>query len=92
MKPELREVEAALTSVQETLKRNGLDECDTSDMQELIERVEQELEASRPNVQVIGTFLNSMARSLRSDPEARDVCSRIDDALRKVGVARTWTN
>lgn len=92
MNPQLKEVEVALTSVHESLGRAQFDSCDQSDVEELIERVEQELDAPLPNVQVIGTFLNSIARSLRAQPSAHEACSRIDEALRKVGVARTWTN
>lgn len=90
--PQLKEVEVALTSVHESLGKAQFDACDQSDIEELIERVERELEAHAPNVHVIGTFLNSIARSLRMQPTAREACSRIDAALRKVGVAPTWTN
>lgn len=92
MNPQLREVEVALHSVEETLTHADFDECDQSDVQEAIERVERELEANLPNVQLIGTFLNSIARSLRTEPTAAQACLRIDEALRKVGVAPTWSN
>jgi hypothetical protein len=92
MNPALKEVETALSSVQESMRGARLDSCDESDVQELIDRVEAELEAPRPNVQVIGTFLNSIAKSLRTQPNTKEAVSRIDDALRKVGVASTWTN
>lgn len=92
MNPQLKAVETALTSVHESLRQTGFDSCDQSDVEELIERVEKELDAPAPNAQVIGTFLNSIARSLRTEPNAREACSRIDAALRTVGVAPTWTN
>ncbi|MET0987460.1 MAG: hypothetical protein ABW034_18865 [Steroidobacteraceae bacterium] len=92
MNPQLKEVEVALTSVHESLHGAKFDSCDQSDVEELIERVEQELEHHVPNAQVIGTFLNSIARSLRSQPNTREACTRIDEALRKVGVAPTWMN
>jgi hypothetical protein len=92
MNPQLKEVEVALTSVHESLEKVTFDACDQSDVEELIERVEQELESRTPNMHVIGTFLNSIARSLRTQPAAREACSRIDEALRKVGVAPTWMN
>ena len=92
MNPQLKEVEAALTSVHESLRGAQFGGCDQDDIEELIERIEQELEARVPNMQVIGTFLNAIARSLRGQPNSDEACARIDDALRKVGVARTWTN
>lgn len=92
MQTRLKEVEVALSSVHEALQRASFDACDQSDVEELIERVEQELDAPQPNVQVIGMSLNSIARSLRNQSTSRDACSRIDEALRKVGVAPTWMN
>ncbi len=92
MQARLQEVEAALTSVHEVLEGAQFDACDQSDVEELIERVEQELDALQPNVQVIGMSLNSIARSLRNQTNSREACSRIDEALRKVGVAPTWMN
>lgn len=91
MKPPMKEVETALTSVHESLRSARFDSCDQSDVEELIERVEQELDAATPNVQVIGMSLNSIARSLRGQPHSDEACVAIDAALRKVGVAPTWT-
>jgi len=64
--------------------------CDQDDVFELIERVEAEIDAPHPNTQVIGTFLNSIARSLRAQPEARAACLRIEDAIERIGVPSTW--
>ena len=80
MQARLQEVEAALTSVHEVLEGAQFDACDQSDVEELIERVEQELDALQPNVQVIGMSLNSIARSLRNQTNSREACSRIDEA------------
>jgi len=35
-------------------------------------------------------FLNSIARSLRAQPEARDACLAIEDAISKAGMPSTW--
>jgi hypothetical protein len=35
-------------------------------------------------------FLNSIARSLRAQPEARDACLAIEDAIGKAGMPSTW--
>lgn len=64
--------------------------CDQDDIFELIERVEAEIDAAHPNTQIIGTFLNSIARSLRAQPEAREACLRIEEAIERVGVPSTW--
>lgn len=64
--------------------------CDQDDVFELIDRVEAEIDAAHPNTQVIGTFLNSIARSLRAAPQAREACLRIEDAIERIGVPSTW--
>ena len=35
-------------------------------------------------------FLNSIARSLRAQPEARDACLAIEGAIGKAGMPSTW--
>ena len=64
--------------------------CDRDDMFELMDRVGSELAAAHPNIQVIGTFLNSIARSLRNQPEAREVCLLIEEVLQRTGLPSTW--
>ncbi len=64
--------------------------CDQGDVIELIDRVEEELHSVRPNVALVGTFLNSIARSLRAQPEARQVCLVIEDAIGAAGIVSTW--
>jgi hypothetical protein len=36
------------------------------------------------------TFLNSIARSLRAQPEARDACLTIESAIGVAGMPSTW--
>jgi hypothetical protein len=36
------------------------------------------------------TFLNSIARSLRAQPEAREACLTIEDAIGAAGMPSTW--
>ncbi|HEY3785151.1 MAG TPA: hypothetical protein VGL55_07725 [Steroidobacteraceae bacterium] len=64
--------------------------CDQGDLIELIDRVEEQLHASHPNVPMMCTFLNSIARSLRAQPEARDVCLVIEGAIGAAGMPSTW--
>lgn len=87
---ELTEIHQALAAVHDTVGALSVPRCDQEDVFELIDRVECELHAAHPNVQVIGTFLNSIARSLRAQPEARRACLRIEDAIERTGLPSTW--
>ena len=57
---------------------------------EAIDRVEEQLHANHPNLALMCRFLNSIARSLRAQPEARDACLLIEDAIGKAGMPSTW--
>jgi hypothetical protein len=87
---ELTEIHHALTAVHDTVGTLTFPRCDQDDVFEAIDRVESELSASHPNVYVIGTFLNSIARSLRAQPEAREACLRIEEAIERTGLPSTW--
>lgn len=87
---ELTEIHYALADVHDTVGRLTFPSCDQDDVFELIERVEAELSASHPNVQIIGTFLNSIARSLRAQPEARAACLRIEGVIERTGLPSVW--
>lgn len=86
---DLTEIHQALAAVHDAVGTltSG---CDRDDMFELMDRVEAELAAPHPNTQVIGTFLNSIARSLRNQPEAREACLRIEDVMERTGLPSTW--
>ena len=83
-------IHQALVAVQEAVTTMPFPSCDQGDVIELIDRVEEELHNPRPNVALMGTFLNSIARSLRAQPEAREVCLVIEDAIGAAGIASTW--
>ena len=87
---ELTEIHQALLTVHDTVGTLTFPRCYQDDVFELIDRVETELSASHPNIQIIGTFLNSIARSLRAQPEAREACLRIEDAIERTGLPSTW--
>jgi hypothetical protein len=87
---ELTEIHQALAAVQQTVGTLTFPRCDQDDVFELIDRVEAELHSAHPNVQVITTFLNSIARSLRAQPEAREACLVIEDAIEHAGIPSTW--
>jgi hypothetical protein len=83
-------IHEALVAVQQAVTTMTFPSCDQGDVIELIDRVEEELRSARPNVALMGTFLNSIARSLRAQPEARAVCLVIEDAIGTAGIASTW--
>ena len=87
---ELTEIHQALAAVHDAVGTLTFPRCDQDDVFELIDRVESEISGAHPNVQVIGTFLNSIARSLRSHAECREACLRIEDAIERTGLPSTW--
>jgi hypothetical protein len=87
---QLAGIHQALVAVQHAVTSMTFSNCDKDDVIELIDRVESELHASHPNVPVMCTFLNSIARSLRNQPEAREACLVIEDAIEGAGLPSTW--
>jgi hypothetical protein len=76
--------------VQDAVTQMTFSSCDKDDVLELIERVENELHSPHPNLALMCTFLNSIARSLRAQPEAREACLAIEEAIEKAGMPSTW--
>ena len=66
--------------------------CDADDIDEIIEPVNHELLHAKPSPQTLSTYLNSLARSLRSDASAREICLQLDAAMRAAGVPTNWEN
>ena len=87
---QLAGIHQALIAVQHAITTLTFSSCDQDDVIELIDRVETELHAPRPNVPLVCTFLNSIARSLRAQPEAREACLVIEDAIGQAGLPSTW--
>jgi hypothetical protein len=83
-------IHQALVAVQQAVLTMTFPRCDQEDMVELIDRVEAELHALHPNIPLMCTFLNSIARSLRAQPEARDACLTIEGAIGVAGMPSTW--
>lgn len=86
----VEEIRAALDAARDVARNGALDDCDIADIEELIAPVETELRSTRPNIQTLSTYLNSLAKSLRSDPGSRGVCMQIDAAMRNAGVPTHW--
>lgn len=77
-------------SVQHAVTSMTFPGCDQGDVIEAIDRVEEQLHAPRPNASLMSQFLNSIARSLRAQPEAREACLAIEGALHEAGLPSTW--
>ena len=83
-------IHQALVSVQCAVTSMTFPICDQQDLIEAIDSVEEQLHTSHPNLALMCRFLNSIARSLRAQPEARDACLQIEDAIGKAGMPSTW--
>jgi hypothetical protein len=83
-------IHQALVSVQHAVTSMTFPSCDQDDLIEAIERVEEQLHHGHPNLALMCRLLNSIARSLRAQPEARDCCLVIEDAIGKAGMPSTW--
>jgi hypothetical protein len=83
-------IHQALVKVQHALTGMSFPGCDQGDLLEAIEAVEEQLQARHPNATLVSHFLNSIARSLRAQPQARDTCLVIEESLGKAGLPSTW--
>jgi len=83
-------IHQALLSVQQALSTMALPGCDQGDLLELVDRLEEQLRSQHPNLATMGTFLNSIARSLRTQPQAREVCLTVEGAIQRAGIPSTW--
>ncbi|HTD12880.1 MAG TPA: hypothetical protein VK676_12515 [Steroidobacteraceae bacterium] len=83
-------IHQALVAVQHAVTSMTFPSCDQEDLIEAIDRVEEQLHTGHPNLALMCRFLNSIARSLRAQPEARDACLAIEDAIGKAGMPSTW--
>src|SRR3981081_2243980 len=82
-------IHEALVAVQHAVTSMTFPSCDQEDLIEAIDRVEEQLHVNHPNVALMCRFLNSIARSLRAQPEARHACLAIEDAIGKAGMPST---
>lgn len=79
-----------LLDVEAALETMDLDPCDTSEVQDIVDMTRAELDRPLPNVSTLGTYMNSIARSLRSQPNFRTVVMELDAAMREAHVPTTW--
>jgi hypothetical protein len=80
----------ALADVSSALENLDIDGCDMDDVQELVAKSCEELERNQPNAATLATYLNSVARSLRSQPNVRTVVLELDAAMRDAKVPTNW--
>jgi hypothetical protein len=85
-------IRQAVDAVHRFAHGSAFEGCDADDIDEIIEPVTHELQRAKPNVQTLSSYLNSLARSLRSDESARAVCDQLDAAMRAAGVPTNWEN
>jgi hypothetical protein len=83
-------IHQALVAVQHAVTSMTFPSCDQEDLIEAIDSVEEQLHTHHPNLALMCRLLNSIARSLRAQPEARDACLTIEDAIGKAGMPSTW--
>ena len=86
----IEEIRRALDAARDVARSGAFDGCDIDEIEEIIAPVETELRSTRPNIQTLSTYLNSLAKSLRADPGSRGVCMQIDAAMRNAGVPTHW--
>ena len=79
-----------LMDVEDALEALDLDDDDAGDIQDVIDKTFAELENPIPNTATLGTYLNSLARSLRSQPRVRTVVLELDAVMREANVPTTW--
>jgi hypothetical protein len=83
-------IRQVLLDVEDALEELHLAGCDTSDVQEIIDKAMAELDHPIPSVATLGTYLNSLARSLRSESRVRTVVMELDATMREANVPTNW--
>ena len=82
----------AITNTRNIIAELDLSDCDVADLLALMERIELELDAHRPNARTLTICLNSLARSLRTEPRARGVCLELDAVMLEAGIPTNWVH
>jgi hypothetical protein len=85
-KAAIEKIRKAVEAAHHVVHTAKLDSCDVDDIDELISALDQELARTNPNRGTLATYLNSLARSLRSEPPASDAYVALNEAMRHAGV------
>jgi hypothetical protein len=81
---------AAIANTRALLTELSFSLCDAEDLEELLAWAERELAKPLPNVSTLAVPLNSVARSLYSEPAARPAMLDLDAAMREAGITTSW--
>ena len=80
----------AIDTTRQLLTELPFDACDMSDLEEMLAWAERELAKPLPNTSTLALPLNSVARSLAAEPQARGATLTLDAAMREAGITTTW--
>lgn len=83
-------IREAVQGARAAARAGTFDGCDMDDLEDVMQAVEQELAKPKPSPQMLTTYLNSLARSLRTSSAAQEACQRIDAAMQEAGLPRSW--
>lgn len=83
-------IRQVLMDAQAAIQELDSDTCDVADVQEIIDKAAAELDTAQPNAATLGTYLNSIARSLRNEPRVRTIVMELDAAMRQAKVPANW--
>jgi ABC-type transporter Mla subunit MlaD len=86
----VRQIREAVAAAQRFAQKSTLDGCDLSDIEEITSPLTHELERANPNKQTLATYLNSLLRSLRAQPHAKDICAQLDELMKQSGIPTDW--
>ena len=84
------QLRAAIGATRQLLTELPADTCDVADVEELLAWAERELAKPLPNAATLAVPLNSVARSLASEPEGRKATLTLDAAMREAGIVTSW--
>jgi hypothetical protein len=79
-------ISRAVEEAQRFAHASSLDACDADDIDEVIVLVNRELQRAQPNLVTLSTLLSSLVRSLKADSKAREVYTKLEEAMREAGV------
>jgi len=85
----IEQIREAVRAAQQAVHSAKLDNCDVDDIEEVITSVDRELGRPNPNKNTLTTYLNSLARSLRSQPPARAAGVQLEEAMRAASLPMT---
>jgi hypothetical protein len=86
----VKQIREAVAAAQRFAQKSTLDGCDLSDIDEITAPLTHELERPQLNAQTLGTYMNSLLRSLRAQPHAEEICAQLDAVMKESGIPTDW--